>query len=167
MQLKNNLKEGDLVVCILHDHGSRYVAKIYNDQWMMERGFLDVKTFKDIVNARAGKKLVTIQPTHTVADAVELMKKNDIEQIPVMNGNGIIGSLSENGLFQKVFSNPEIKNATVESVMEPAYPVVAFDTPVERLGNLITKENGAVLARDEKGDYHIVTKYDVIQSLAK
>jgi len=167
MQLKDRLKKGDVVVCIFHDHGSRYVAKIYNDQWMMERGFLDVKTFKDIVNARAGKKLVTIQPSHTVADAVELMKKYDIEQIPVMDGNGIIGAVSENGLFQKIFSNPEIKNATVESVMEPAYPVVAFDTPVERLGSLITKENGAVLAKDEKGDYHIVTKYDVIQSLAK
>jgi cystathionine beta-synthase len=167
MQLKNRLRKDDLVVCILHDHGSRYVAKIYNDQWMMERGFLDVKTFKDIVNARTGKKLVTMLPAHSVADAVELMKKYDIEQIPVMNGNGIIGSISENGLFQKLFSNPEIKNATVESVMEPAYPVVAFDTPVERLGNLITKENGAVLAKDEKGDYHIVTKYDVIQSLAK
>jgi cystathionine beta-synthase len=167
MQLKDRLKKRDIVVCIFHDHGSRYVGKIYNDQWMMERGFLDVKTFKDIVNARAGKKLVTIQPLHTVAEAVELMKKYDIEQIPVMNGNGIIGSVSENGLFQKVFSNPEIKNATVQSVMEPAYPVVAFDTPVERLGSLITKENGAVLAKDEKGDYHIVTKYDVIQSLAK
>jgi len=167
MQLKKRLKKTDLVVCILHDHGSRYVAKIYNDQWMMERGFLDVKTFKDIVNARAGKKLITIQPSHTVAEAVELMKKYDIEQIPVMNGNGIVGSVSENGLFQKVFSNPEIKNATVQSVIEPAYPVVAFDTPVERLGSLITKENGAVLAKDEKGDYHIVTKYDVIQSLAK
>ena len=70
---------------------------------MMERGFLDVKTFKDIVNARAGKKLVTIQPTQTVAEAVELMKKYDIEQIPVMNGNGLIGAMSENGLFQKVF----------------------------------------------------------------
>ncbi len=151
MQLKDRLKKGDVVVCIFHDHGSRYVAKIYNDQWMMERGFLDVKTFKDIVNARAGKKL----------------KKYDIEQIPVMDGNGIIGAVSENGLFQKIFSNPEIKNATVESVMEPAYPVVAFDTPVERLGSLFTKENGAVLAKDEKGDYHIVTKYDVIQSLAK
>ena len=61
----------------------------------------------------------------------------------------------------------QIKNATIESVIEPAYPVVAFDTPVERLGSLITKENGAVLAKDEKGEYHIVTRYDVIQSLAK
>jgi len=168
MQLKDRLKKDDLVVCIFHDHGSRYVAKIYNDQWMMERGFLDVKTFKDIVNARAGKKLVTISPKQTVAEAVELMKKYDIENIPVMNnGSGPVGAISENGLFQKVFDHPEIKESSVESIMEKAYPVVAFDTPVERLGSLINKGNGAVLAKDEKGDYHIVTKYDVIQSLAK
>lgn len=167
MQLKGRLKKDDVVVCIFHDHGSRYVAKIYNDQWMMERGFLDVKTFRDIVNARSGKKLITVQPTHTVAEAVELMKKYDIDQVPVINGNGPIGAVSENGLFKKVFSNPEIRNATVQSVIEPPYPVVAFDTPVERLGSLITKENGAVLAKDEKGDYYIVTRYDVIQSLAK
>jgi cystathionine beta-synthase len=134
---------------------------------MMERGFLDVKTFKDMVSGRATKRLVTIEPQQTVADAVELMKKYDIEQIPVMNGEGLIGAVSEGGLFKKIFSNPEIKNETVASVMEPAYPIVSFDTPVERLGNLINKDNGAVLAKDESGNLHIVTKYDVIQSLAK
>jgi cystathionine beta-synthase len=167
MQLKDRLKKDDVVVCVFHDHGSRYVAKIYNDQWMMERGFLDVKSFKDIVSGRIGQKLITIEPEKTIAEAVELMKRYDIEHIPVMNGNGPIGAVSETGLFLKVFSNPEIKNATVESVMEKPFPVVEFDTPVERLGSLINKENGAVLAKDEKGDYHIVTKYDVIQSLAK
>jgi cystathionine beta-synthase len=167
MQLKSSLSKNDLVVCIFHDHGSRYVGKIYNDQWMMERGFLDVKTFKDIVNGRSAKRLVTIEPACTVSEAVELMKKYDIEQIPVLRGNQPIGAVSENGLFQKIFSNHEIKNVTVESVLEPGYPVVDFDTPVERIGSLINKENGAVLAKDEKGEYHIVTKYDVIQSLAK
>lgn len=167
MQLKDKLKKDDIAVCIFHDHGSRYVAKIYNDQWMMERGFLDVKSFKDIVSGRHGQKLITIEPEKTVAEAVELMKRYDIEHIPVMNGNGPVGAVSETGLFLKVFSNPEIKNSTVESVMEKSYPVVDFDTPVERLGSLINKENGAVLAKDEKGEYHIVTKYDVIQSLAK
>ncbi|GAC1528765.1 MAG: pyridoxal-phosphate dependent enzyme [Sediminibacterium sp.] len=167
MQLKSRLTKDDLVVCIFHDHGSRYVGKIYNDQWMMERGFLDVKTFKDIVNGRMDQKLVTVTSEHSVADAVELMKQYDIEQIPVVKDNELIGSLSEGGLFQKIFSNPEIKNNTVSSVMEHAYPVVDFVTPVEKLGNLINKENGAVLAKDEKGEYHIVTKYDVIQSLAK
>jgi len=165
MQLKQRLKKDDLVVCILHDHGSRYVAKVYNDQWMIERGFIDVKTFKDIVSARGEKqKLVTIEPKQTVAEAVELMKKYEIEHIPVTNGSGPIGAISESGLFQKVFSNPDIKNETVESVMEPAFPVVEFNTPVEKLSTLINKENGAVLSKDEAGNYHIVTKYDVIQA---
>jgi cystathionine beta-synthase len=119
------------------------------------------------VSGRAIKRLVTIEPKSTVADAVELMRKYDIEQIPVMNGEGIVGAVSEGGLFQKIFSNAEIKSATVESVMEAPYPVVSYDTPMERLGGLITKGNGAVLAKDESGNYHIVTKYDVIQSLAK
>ena len=168
MQLKSRLKKDDVVVCIFHDHGSRYVAKIYNDQWMMERGFLDVKTFRDIVTGRSSRqKLVTIEPGHTVAEAVELMKKFEIEHIPVINGKGLIGAISESGLFQKVFSNPDIKNARVESVMEPPFPVVEFNTPVEKLGTLINKENGAVLSRDEAGNYHIVTKYDVINALGK
>jgi len=168
LQLKNRLKKDDLVVCIFHDHGSRYVAKVYNDQWMIERGFLDVKTFKDIISSRSGKqKLVTVQPTQTVSEAVDLMKKFDIENIPVMNGNGPIGAISENGLFQKIFSNPDIKNSKVENVMERPYPLVEFNTPVEKLSTLINKENGAVLSKDEAGNYHIVTKYDVIQALGK
>lgn len=167
MQLKDSLKKDDMVVCIFHDHGSRYVGKIYNDQWMMERGFLDVKTIKDIVSGRVGKKLVTIEPTQTVSDAVELMKKYDIEHIPVMKDGNIVGAVSEAGLFLKVFGNGDIKDATIESVMEKPYPIVDFLTAVEKIGSLITKENGAVIAKDEKGDYHIVTKYDVIQSMTK
>jgi len=167
MQLKTRLKKDDLVVCIFHDHGSRYVGKIYNDQWMIERGFIDVKTFKDIVSARGTKKLVTVGPAQTVSEAVDLMKKYDIEHIPVMNGDGPIGAISEGGLFQKIFDNPEIKNSKVESVIEPLFPIVDFDTPVEKLSSLINKENGAVLAKDEAGNFHIVTKYDVIQALGK
>jgi cystathionine beta-synthase len=165
MQLKNRLKKDDLVVCIFHDHGSRYVGKIYNDQWMIERGFLDVKTFRDIISARGTKRLISIDASKTVAEAVELMKKYDIEHIPVMNGEGLAGSISEGGLFQKIFDNPEIKHAKIADVIEPSFPLVSFDTPVEKLSKLINKDNGAVLARDEAGNYHIVTKYDVIQAL--
>ena len=167
-QLKDQLKKEDVVVVIFHDHGSRYVAKIYNDQWMMERGFLDVKTFKDIVNGRAAQqKLVHVEPGNTVSEAVELMKKYDIEHLPVMTNSTIMGSISENGLFQKVFSNPDIKNASVSSVIEPAFPLVDFSTPVEKLSTLINKENGAVLSKDDTGNYHIVTKYDVLNALSK
>ncbi|MEP7251086.1 MAG: pyridoxal-phosphate dependent enzyme [Ginsengibacter sp.] len=167
LQLKNSLKKGDVVVCIFHDHGSRYVGKIYNDQWMMERGFLEVKTFKDLVSSRGSKKLLTVKPTQTVAEAIQLMKDYDIENLPVKNGEGFVGSLSEGGLFNKILTDPEIKDQTIESVMEHEYPVVAFDMPVEKLSKLISKQSGAVLSKDETGDFHIVTKYDIIQSLAK
>ncbi len=167
MQLKKDLKKDDVVVCIFHDHGSRYVGKIYNDEWMMERGFLEVKTFKDLVSGRGTTNLVTIQKNETVAKAIDLMKKYDIENIPVLDGEEIIGSVSEGGLFNQIISNPEIKEQTVESVLEKAYPIVSFELPVEKLSNLISKHNGAVLSKDESGMYHIVTKYDIIQSLAK
>jgi len=168
MQLKNKLKKDDLVVCIFHDHGSRYVAKIYNDQWMMERGFLDVKTFRDIVNGRGAKKLVTIEPELTVGDAVELMKQYNIENIPVLKEGNLVGAISESGLFNKMLGNgQDIKQKKIDEVLEPSYPIVAFDTPVERISSLINKENGAVLAKDDSGNLHIVTKYDVIQSLRK
>ncbi len=165
-QLKDRLKKGDLVVCIFHDHGSRYVGKIYNDQWMMERGFLEVKTFRDIINSRTRQKLVTIHQQATVAEAVALMDQYDIENLPVMHNSENTGSVSQQGLFSKLFSNPDIKNQTVETVIERPYPEVKFDTPLEKLSGLINKENGAVLGKDEGGNYHIVTKYDVIKSLA-
>ena len=166
MQLKSKLKKEHLVVVVLHDHGSRYVSKIYNDQWMAERGFLDVKTFKEIVFSRGRQKLITVNASQTVAEAVELMKEYDIEHIPVIKDENLTGSISESGLFQKLFNSPEIKNEKIEAVMEPLFHIVSFETPVEKLGTIINKENGAALAKDESGDYHIVTKYDVLQALA-
>ena len=168
MQLKSRLKKDDVVVCVFHDHGSRYVGKIYNDQWMMERGFLEVKTFRDVVSGRGPKqKLVVLRTEDTVSKAVEMMKKYDIEHIPVFNGEMLVGAISEVGLFQKVFSNPEIRHARVGDLMETPYPVVDYLTPVERLSTMIHRENGAVLSKDEAGNYQILTKYDVLQALAK
>jgi cystathionine beta-synthase len=166
MQLKDKLKEGDLVVVMLHDHGSRYVAKIYNDEWMMERGFLDVKSFRDIVSGRGAKKLITITPDQTVAEAFELMQKYHIENIPIIHNGEATGSISESGLFSKMMNNGlDIKHKKVSEIAEPAYPVIAFDTPVAKISSLISKDTGAVLAKDETGNYHIVTKYDVIKAL--
>jgi cystathionine beta-synthase len=165
MQLKSNLKKDDLVVCIFHDHGSRYVAKIYNDQWMMERGFLDVRTFRDLVNARGASRLVTIHPDQTVGDAIDLMKQYHIENIPVIAEGELSGAISEGGLFARILTDgTEIRSKKISEVIEPPYPLVSFDTPVDRISSLISKENGAVLAKDDSGGFHIVTKYDLIQS---
>jgi len=167
LQLSNELTKDDVVVLIFHDHGSRYVGKVYNDEWMMERGFLDVKTFKDVINGRGSKKIITVTPTQTVMEAITLMKKYDIENIPVLDAGVNVGAISESGLFSKILNDVDIKNQPIQQVMEKPYPEVSFDTRVERLSTFITKENGAVLSKDESGTYHIVTKYDIIQSLSK
>jgi cystathionine beta-synthase len=166
MQLKDLLKKDDVVVVILHDHGSRYVGKIYNDQWMMERGFMDVKTFKDIIASRGTKRLITAGADQTVNEAFELMQKYHIENLPVLREGELIGAISESGLFARMMTGtPDLKARTIAEVLEKPYPVVGFDTPLERLSSLINRENGAVLGKDDSGNYHIVTKYDVIQAL--
>ncbi len=166
-QLKDELKKDDVVVCIFHDHGSRYVGKVYNDEWMLERGFLDVQSFKDIISGRKSQKLISVSPDQTVLEAIELMKKYDIENIPVFENGTNAGAISESGLFNKILNNADTKLQPIREVMEKPYPEVGFDTPVERLSSYINKDNGAVLSRDESGAYHIVTKYDIIQSLSK
>ena len=166
LQLKDLLKKDDLVVVILHDHGSRYVGKVYNDQWMMERGFMDVKTFSDIISGRGAKRLISVDPDQTVGQAFELMQKYNVENLPVLRQGEPIGAISESGLFTRMMNNgQDIKAKKISEVLEKSYPVVSFDTPLERLSTLITRENGAVLAKDDSGNYHIVTKYDVIHAL--
>lgn len=165
LQLKSRLKPTDLVVVIFHDHGSRYVGKVYNDQWMMERGFLDVKTVKDVVNGRRNQPLVTIGQEEKVSEAIVKMKKYDIEHLPVLHNNQIVGAISEGGLFNRLIDDANLKDAQVKQVMQAAFPEVSMDTPIEKLSVYINKENGAVITKDDSGKPHIVTKYDIIQAL--
>lgn len=166
-QLKDQLTKDDVVVVIFHDHGSRYVAKIYNDEWMLDRGFLDVNTVQDLIGGLGRRRLVTVEANDKVSQAMELMQKYDIEQIPVMKAGEIVGSLSQNGLFKKLMADVQVKEQEVETVMEAAIPLVAMNTPLERLTSYINKDNNAVLAKDESGNVHILTQYDVLNALSK
>ncbi|HUX85181.1 MAG TPA: pyridoxal-phosphate dependent enzyme [Chitinophagaceae bacterium] len=166
LQLKSRLLPEHLVVVIFHDHGSRYVGKIYNDQWMLERGFLEVRTVKDIISGMGARKLITIAVTEPVAQALELMRHHGIGQLPVTRDGELVGSISESGMFSKLMYHPGIRNAPVERVLEKGFTVISPDTPVERLPGYIQKDNGAVLTQDDAGNYHIITKYDIIQALS-
>ena len=166
-QLKDKLKPTDFVVCIFHDHGSRYVGKIYNDEWMLDRGFLDVNTVKDLIGGLGRRRLVTLRKDQKVSEALELMKKYDIEQIPVMDGREAVGAITQNGLFKSLLEDTGIREKSVGDAMEAALPVVEMDTRLDRLTKYISKDAGAVLAKDESGDFHILTKYDVLNALGK
>jgi cystathionine beta-synthase len=134
---------------------------------MMERGFLDVKTVKDVVNGRRNQPLVTIGADEKVSEAIACMKKYDIEHIPVEEAGEIVGAISENGLFNRLIDDANLKDALIRQVMQPSFPLVGQDTPIEKLSVYINRENGAVLTRDDSGNHHIVTKYDIIQALGR
>lgn len=167
MQMKDRFKEGDVVVVIFHDHGSRYVGKMFNDDWMRDRGFMTLKNPKaiNLIESHKNQKLVTIEATAKVEDALELMQKYDISQIPVTNNGEFVGSLNDNHLYAKLVADPQLKQGEVSAVMQAPFPMVDPQDTLEEVSKKINKENSAVLMRDWGGNMHIITKYDVIQAI--
>lgn len=168
MQLKDKLTAEDMVVVIFHDHGTRYLGKMFNDDWMRSKGYFDKKglTAKDLVNINAGGELITIETSDTVEKALSLMNSLDISQIPVTNNKRIVGSINENKLFDAMVNNPEIKQKSVSEFMEAAFPFADITTPLDSLAKMITPANPAVLVRDFKTDKNfIITKHDILKAL--
>lgn len=168
LQLKDQFKKDDLVVVIFHDHGSRYVGKMFNDDWMREKGFIDKTgmTAKDLVGSREASEIVSIEASSKVKDAIDLMSKNNYSQIPVTNDKRIIGSISEQSLYKALVNNPEIKDQVVEVIMEHAFPFVDITTPLDSLAKMLNAETSAVLVKDFKSDkVYIITQYDVINAI--
>ena len=167
LQLKDRLKDDDVVVIIFHDHGSRYVGKIYNDDWMRERGFLDKELMvRDLLRVHANKPLITVGAGDKVRKALQLMKEYDISQMPVMKENEIVGSLSENAVLTYILENPlSHAEKPVSEIMDEPFPMVEEELPVSQLNRYISKKIPAVMARDKAGNMHILTKYDILQMI--
>jgi cystathionine beta-synthase len=169
MQMKHMYKKGDVVVIIFHDHGTRYLGKMFNDDWMRDRGFLTINKPKaiDLIASHKNQKLITVEATATVGDALALMNKYGIDQLPVTKGNDFVGSLNDSFLFSKLIESNDVKNKTVDSLMQKAFPMVDAQTTIDDISKLITKDNNAVLMKDLGGNAHIITKHDVIQAVAQ
>ena len=168
LQMKDMFKEGDVVVVIFHDHGTRYLGKMFNDEWMRDRGFLEVekKTAKDLIADHADKPLVTIGSGELVGHAVAKMKKFNITQIPVIKDGQFAGSIDESKVFQVLVEDPRLLDKKIEDVMGAPFPIVEESTDINSLSKLINRDTPAVLVKMQNGKYHIVTKYDVIDGIA-
>lgn len=165
LQLKEHFKPDDVVVVLFHDHGSRYVGKIFNDDWMREQGFLDqeVHTASDLIRERTDDPLVTVRTEELVSHAIERMKRSGISQIPVVDSKGFAGSLEESKLFSLFFEDKELANRPVRTVMGNPYPIVKGNTPVEEISKLINPDNSAVLVELKNGKHQIITRHDIIR----
>jgi cystathionine beta-synthase len=168
LQLRDRFAKDDVVVVIFHDHGTRYLGKMFNDDWMRKKGYLDKAglTARDLVASRPAAPLFTLDRHDTVSRAVVVMTEHDYSQIPITDGGRFIGSVSETRLYQAIVQDPEVKGRPVETIMQPAFPFADISMGMEALSRMITPETPAVLVRDFKSqETFIITRWDVIRAL--
>lgn len=167
LQLKEHFKPEDVVVVLFHDSGSRYVGKMFNDDWMRERGFLDEEITKaeDVIKDHIDKPLVIVRTEELVSHAIERMRKFKISQIPVVDINGFVGSIDETNLFQSYVTDKSIADKPIKEIMGKPYPIVKATAAIEDVSKLFSKDNQAVLVDLGNHKFHIITKYDMIGSI--
>ncbi|MBI2270736.1 MAG: pyridoxal-phosphate dependent enzyme [Bacteroidetes bacterium] len=167
LQLKDKLTKDDVVVIIFHDHGTRYLGKMFNDEWMRDRGFLTTEKTKaiDLIQSHKHNKLITIESDTPVNVVLEKMIRFNISQIPVTHKGEFVGSIDDSYLFSKLLTKPELREQKIELLMQPPLPFVDASTNIREVSKKITKENTAVLVKDETGAPHIITKQDIIEAI--
>lgn len=166
---REHLKKDDMMVILLPDHGTRYLAKVYNDQWMKDHGFLETRTFgsaREILAARNGKNsLFTVPRSSRVGDAIRVMNREGIDQIPVTDQDNFVGSVSASSLLEKIIQDPQLQDRQVGDIMDKPMLFVAPDSTLDVLSSLLNKNNKAVLVRDSHEQVHIITQHDVLKAM--
>jgi cystathionine beta-synthase len=178
IQLKHNFKPDDVIVVIFHDHGTRYLGKMFNDDWMRERGFLveEKPTAGDLLKGK-DLALVSVEAEEPVLNAIEKMRAHNIDQLPVMEGGKPVGTITDARLFDAILEDAEVRHQKAHVVMGPALPVVDPDAPLEDIAKRLGNGSPAVLVRmpatqglpaGQAGAakaYGIITKQDIIGKL--
>jgi cystathionine beta-synthase len=156
-----------MVVALLCDTGERYLSKLYNDEWMRENQMMepDKLTLQSLLSRKDGDtpSVVSIASGATVRQALRLMTLHDVSQLPVMDGDSCVGSVSDWSLSARSLENTKLLDATVSDIMEAPFPMVDSGQSVDAIAKLLSKANPAVLVRSGGRLAGIVTRSDVLQ----
>ena len=169
LEYAKTLSPGDLMVIILPDHGTRYLGKVYNDDWMRNHNFLDdgsMLTAGQIIESKESPLLVTLRAEQTLSEAVSIMREQYISQIPVIQGEEIIGSVRESRVLDKILDDPASIDRPVLDALSDPLPYVLPSTRIDVLSKMINKNNPAVLVMNSTDKMGIITQYDLINILS-
>ncbi|MGN6397469.1 MAG: pyridoxal-phosphate dependent enzyme [Mucilaginibacter sp.] len=167
LQMKDRFKKGDVVVVIFPDHGTRYLGKMYNDDWLRDRGFLkDEKlTARDIIAKKENQQIITIDCEKTVLEAINTIQALNISQIPVTQKDMVIGKITESDILNSLIENPSIKSQPIKNITTAPFPFVDLNTSIDKISAMINKDNIAVLV-EVNGEFEIITQYDIINAIS-
>ncbi len=174
LQVAKNIKKGERLVVLLPDTGERYLSKVYNDAWMQENQFLEARseiTALDVLSRKTGGpgQLFFVTPNRTLSDAVKMMKENEISYLPVLDGSKVLGVIREDQIVDLLIQGKNPVELKVSEVMADPLPLVELDTTSEEISRLLRQgRNPAVLVRMGKGEgqYGVITKFDLLQTLS-
>ena len=166
-QLKAHFTPEDVVVVLFHDSGSRYVGKMFNDDWMRQQGFLDEKITNahDLIKNKIDQPLLIARTEELVSHAIARFKKHNIAQLPVIDISGFVGSVDEAAILESYSSDKNTADRPIKELMGKPFSIVQLTTSVAEISKLITKENQAVLVALENGKFQIITKHDIISTI--
>ncbi|MBK9451439.1 MAG: cystathionine beta-synthase [Bacteroidetes bacterium] len=170
LEYARGLSKDDVVVVILPDHGTRYLGKIYNDQWMSDHHFIDkgnMLTAQEILD-RKGKvdTLFSVSTKSTLSEVILLMREHSITQLPVVEGGNVVGTINESRVLNTILDDPSLKDSPVADCMSDPFPFVLPTTRIDLISKMINKDCPAVMMQDANGGLHIITKSDLIAVLA-
>lgn len=169
-----------LVVVVLPDGGRSYLSKIFNDAWMTQYGFLERAgdlAVGDVLRRKAAQtpsggmpSLVTVQTHQKVRDAVALLHEHGVSQLPVVSAKDpgtVVGSVGERGLLSRAVDEPALLGAEIVAVMEPPLHAVSAEDPVREAVELLVGDRQALLVMADGRPAGIVTRADLLESLAR
>lgn len=162
LQMKKELKPDDVVVVLFHDSGSRYIGKIFNDEWMRQQGYFDqeIKTAADLITSRGEQTLITLRSGELVSHAIDKMRQHQIAQMPVVGANGFKGSVNQSDLLDAFLNAEYASKVSISEVMGQPYPIVSETTTIEELSKLLQQQQAVLVMKN--GKYQIITKSDIL-----
>lgn len=171
MQVVPRLSEDDLMVIIIPDTGERYLSKVYNEDWLRENQLLDSQIAMTVGEILARKQsplreIISVDSAASILDAVNLMRDNDVSQVPVTSNGEVVGSVREAGVIPFLLQGAEATSKEISEIMEPAFPVVAESAAADEIFLLLSKTTPAVIVPGEGGKLRILTKWDLIHSVS-
>ena len=170
---EHNLGQDDVMVVILPDSGSRYLSKIFDDEWMRENGYLEQSwvDFRaiDVQQAKPDDEIITARPTDKMADVVSKMKQYSVSQLPVLDENGrLMGVVTEIDLLNHMLVTNHASHdpdESIASIVDTNVPTVRPGTSLETLMAIFSQHNAVIIATEEQVQ-GILTKIDILDFLS-
>jgi cystathionine beta-synthase len=158
------------VVTFVCDTGTRYLSKIYNDYWMIDRGLITRKTYgdlRDLIGRRYDEGgVISVSKTDTLITTFNRMRNAEISQLPVIEDGKVVGVIDESDLLLKIADDTSQFHCTVETTMTHQVETLAPDTSIEKLRSILDRGLVAIIA-DQAHFYGLVTRFDFLNYLRR